>query len=173
MLAGIQFDDLSGDKSYLPWLRYAHSKFANMLYARVRVHQRASMIACLGRDLHCSRRPRCLMLRRPWTACCSQGMQAQNIPGVTFYSVHPGIIATSLWRHSFVRFLVLPGAKSVAQGTATTVFCAVSDKAVPGEYHEDCNATPSTHPHATDLEMAKRLIEVTDSLIQAATAPAK
>ena len=101
-------------------------------------------------------------------------MQARQVPGVSFYSVHPGVILTNLARYTFpgsealghsLAGMQLPFGKTIPQGAATTVFCALSDKAVPGEYHADCNVMASPHPHFRDLAMAARLVEVTDALI--------
>jgi hypothetical protein len=108
-----------------------------------------------------------------------QGMEARKVrPGVSFYSVHPGAILTNLGRHilpgaetlaSMLKRIQLPFGKTVPQGAATTVFCAVSDKAAPGEYHADCNVVAtSPHPHFRDMEMASRLLDVSDQLIRAA-----
>lgn len=70
--------------------------------------------------------------------------------GVMSVSLHPGVIHTGLWQHSIGEsiFIALgrPFLKSVAQGAATTVFCATHPSLDPnggGKYYEDCKeATP-------------------------------
>ena len=49
-------------------------------------------------------------------------------------------------------------AKSVAQGAATLVLCAIGHPmAVPGSYHADCAAAKAPHPMADDADLAAKL----------------
>lgn len=69
--------------------------------------------------------------------------------GVQAYSLHPGSIVTDLGRHTTRLFtvlipLLLLVLKTPFQGAQTTLFCALSDKAVPGAYHKDCQKTTTT-----------------------------
>jgi len=61
---------------------------------------------------------------------------------VQAFSLHPGTIPTDLARHSYVVGLFYgaakPFLKSIAQGAATTIYCALDQRAVPGGYHSDC-----------------------------------
>ena len=95
-------------------------------------------------------------------------MQARAIPGVNFYSLHPGVIPTNLMRYTTsMRINYNPFAKNIPQGAATSDFCALSDNAVPGEYHADCNVVmTSKHKHFRDLDMGKRLLEVSEALVR-------
>jgi hypothetical protein len=123
-------------------------------------------------------------------------MHARNVPGVTFYSLHPGAIRTNLQRYSSLSTIImsiLPVGKSIPQGTmllccgacvrppwsdvpvcmcglgsgaATSVYCALSDQAVPGEFHESCNVTyESMHAHFKDMAMAERLLQVSEAIV--------
>lgn len=88
--------------------------------------------------------------------------------GVTAYSLHPGVINTELarnnWQASFFYSVGQIFMKSIPQGAATTVFCAISDAAKPGEYHSDCQpAAPRSE--GTSDEIAKRLWELTEQTI--------
>lgn len=68
--------------------------------------------------------------------------------GVSFHSLHPGnMISTGIQNHWWLwRFLFAisrPFTKSIGQGAATTVFCAVtpqlgSDKELSGRYWNNC-----------------------------------
>ena len=106
-----------------------------------------------------------------------QAMQARSVPGVSFYSVHPGVILTQLSRYMSVNGIIkslglkhMPFGKSIPQGAATTVFCALSDTAVAGAYHADCNVvTESRHPHFNDVAMGERLLEVSAKIVQEKT----
>jgi len=102
-------------------------------------------------------------------------MHTRQIPGVTFYSLHPGSIFTNLYK-GFGASLTKkisgwPFAKSIPQGAATTIFCALSDKAVPGEYHSDCNVDlEGAHKHFRDMDLAAKLMEVSENIISEKTA---
>lgn len=62
--------------------------------------------------------------------------------GVHSYSLHPGAIATELGRNSTMASIFYgvarPFLKSIEQGAATTVYCALDSRANPGGYHADC-----------------------------------
>ena len=55
--------------------------------------------------------------------------------------------------------------KSIPQGAATTVFCCVSDSAVPGAYHYDCARHTPTHTGDSD-EAAQQLWKLSEVLLQ-------
>lgn len=82
----------------------------------------------------------------------------------TANALHPGVIATDLWRHmnpvarGFTAVGKAVGFKSVAQGAATSCYVAAHPgaAAVSGAYFKDCNvATPNEH--AQDPSLAERL----------------
>ena len=91
--------------------------------------------------------------------------------GVTAYSLHPGNIKTQLGRHiGFAQtlngvFLSISG-KSIPEGAATSVFCAVSPKAVAGEYHDECNVdTLGFHPKFRDADNVNTLWALSEKLV--------
>jgi len=82
--------------------------------------------------------------------------------GVSAYSVHPGVVATSLWRH--VPKFVLPVLKmrpmlTAEQGARTTLHCVLdAPQTETGLYYADSRVqTPSKI--AQDPELARRLWE--------------
>jgi retinol dehydrogenase 12 len=83
--------------------------------------------------------------------------------GVTTYSLHPGVVATDVWREvpGPFRWLIKLGMISVEQGAATTVYCAtaVDCASETGLYYDKCRAkTPSAMAQDTALaaELWKR-----------------
>ena len=65
---------------------------------------------------------------------------------VTTYSLHPGTIASDIWREVpwGLRHLMRLAMRSTEQGAATTLHCATSDEAgaETGLYYEDCRPKP-------------------------------
>ena len=67
--------------------------------------------------------------------------------GLTGYSLHPGTMATplnqvalpSMLLAAYNAFIRLVG-KTDEAGAETTLFCALSDRSVPGGFHQDCRA---------------------------------
>ena len=109
------------------------------------------------------------------------------------FSLHPGAIFTDLMRHAPSEALVQHGIiddagkplidpandrKTIAQGAATQVWCAVSPQldGMGGVYCEDCDiAWPSpaesaiqrgVKPWASDIELADRLWTLSESLVE-------
>ncbi|KAL3834400.1 hypothetical protein ACJIZ3_009136 [Penstemon smallii] len=90
---------------------------------------------------------------------------------ITANSVHPGAIATNLFRHhSFINGLVSVLGKhvmkNVQQGAATTCYVALHPdvKGMSGKYFADSNLA-KTSLQANDNELAKRLWDFTLNLI--------
>ncbi|KAL4570772.1 hypothetical protein LXL04_026434 [Taraxacum kok-saghyz] len=81
---------------------------------------------------------------------------------ITANSVHPGVIATNLGRHSgfnsFFYSVFNFMLKNIPQGAATTCYVAVHPqvKGVSGEYFADSNLSKPT-THAEDAELAKKV----------------
>lgn len=95
--------------------------------------------------------------------------------GVTAYSLHPGVIATELGRNNgTLNFLFYqlgsPFNKSIPQGAATTVYCALSPDAAAGGYHMDCHAAKCRSDGRRE-DLAAQLWEVSERVI-AEVAPA-
>ena len=90
----------------------------------------------------------------------------------TANAVHPGVIATNLWRHmNVVARVAAPVAAAVAmknmeQGAATQCYVAThpSLASVSGEYFSDCNITKPSR-HARNEAMAERLWDVTEAIV--------
>lgn len=158
-IAAVDFDDIDFDKrGYDKWLAYGQSKTANALFA-VSLDERG---------------------RRH---------------GVRAYSVHPGSILTPLARHLSREELDGFGAiasdgspvidpwrdmKTVEQGAATAVWCAVADELgnVGGVYCEDCDIAPvesagrfGVRPYAIDPTSADKLWKLSASLTGTDIAP--
>ncbi|MED6121128.1 Short-chain dehydrogenase TIC 32, chloroplastic [Stylosanthes scabra] len=93
---------------------------------------------------------------------------------ITANSLHPGTIATNLFRHmdmgvatgivNAIGRLVL---KNVQQGAATTCYVALHPqvKGVSGKYFSDCNLSQTTS-HGTDADLAKKLWDFSMNLIK-------
>lgn len=95
--------------------------------------------------------------------------------GVTAVSLHPGAIATDLmryvpWHVKLAALLSAPAMKSVPQGAATSVFCAVVPRAElqGGCYYKDCAVHVPANAEARDPDLARRLWEWSEAAIQAA-----
>jgi NAD(P)-dependent dehydrogenase (short-subunit alcohol dehydrogenase family) len=73
---------------------------------------------------------------------------------ITAVALHPGVITDSdLWRHAGK---VMQANKSVPQGAATSVYCAVAPGLTGGAYYEDCSEQ-NTAEWATNPAFAERL----------------
>ncbi|KAK6155680.1 hypothetical protein DH2020_009928 [Rehmannia glutinosa] len=97
---------------------------------------------------------------------------------ITANSLHPGAIATNLFRHhSFVNVFVLVNSglvaalgrhvmKNVQQGAATTCYVALHPdvKGITGKYYDDSNLA-ETSSQANDQDLAKKLWDFTHNLI--------
>jgi NAD(P)-dependent dehydrogenase (short-subunit alcohol dehydrogenase family) len=92
----------------------------------------------------------------------------------TAYSVHPGVILTGLNRNmgavTGTLFRSLGGlfTKTIPEGTATEVFCAVNPKAVAldGQYVADNNLA-KPRAEADDPALAKKLWDVSERIVAA------
>lgn len=99
---------------------------------------------------------------------------AKRLAGTTktANAVHPGVIATNLWRHmNVVARVAAPVAAAVAmknmeQGAATQCYVATHPSLadVSGEYFSDCNITKPSR-HARNEAMAEKLWEVTEAIV--------
>jgi retinol dehydrogenase-12 len=90
--------------------------------------------------------------------------------GLRAYSLHPGGVATGLQRHISisqlvnvpVRFLIF---KTELEGAQTNLFCAVSDEAVPGKFHSDCQESGLGNPHADNPEQAREWWDYSEKIV--------
>ncbi|KAJ3291085.1 hypothetical protein HDU79_002712 [Rhizoclosmatium sp. JEL0117] len=144
---GILFDDLDASKAYSPWVRYGHSKLANVLFAKE----------------------------------LNNRYRLQHVVSV---SLHPGVIFSSdLYRYSSFSSLMNAVAnilkrpkellrnltersKTIPEGAATTVLCALGP-VEGGGYYYDCKMSKGEglHSKANDAELANKLWEVSEKLI--------
>jgi len=91
--------------------------------------------------------------------------------GIKAVSVHPGVIETELSRYmgfmgTLFRFFGRPFFKSVEQGAATSVYCAVSPDVEDqsGSYFQDCKMASTSHAQIND-DMAEKLWKWTEKII--------
>ncbi|OQS01804.1 hypothetical protein THRCLA_05747 [Thraustotheca clavata] len=141
---GIIFDDLNAEKSYKTWERYGQGKLANVLFTK-ELHRRFA-------DKH-----------------------------IISAALHPGVItSTELTRHmglasSFQGFTQMrwgtmftamgDGMKGIPEGAATTVTVAGNPNVVPGAYYVNCQVSDKLHPTATDSELAQKLWDVSEKIV--------
>ncbi|MDH4608063.1 SDR family oxidoreductase [Pseudomonas sp. BN102] len=80
--------------------------------------------------------------------------------GVTTYAVHPGVVATDVWRTlpGPAAWLLKKFMRSEAEGAATTLFCATTPalSTQSGLYYADC-AEAEASPTAQDMALAAEL----------------
>lgn len=81
---------------------------------------------------------------------------------VTTYALHPGVVATEVWRRvpAPVAWLMKRFMLTAEQGAATTLYCA-TDPALAGEtgrYYDDCRERPPSRI-ARDMRLARELWE--------------
>ncbi|KAL1531405.1 Short-chain dehydrogenase TIC 32, chloroplastic [Salvia divinorum] len=101
-------------------------------------------------------------------------LKEENVE-ITANSLHPGAIATNLFRHySFLNGLVgVLGKhvmKDVHQGAATTCYVALHPgvEGMTGKYYADCNLA-ETSLQAKDQDLARKLWDFTNNLIDKST----
>jgi NAD(P)-dependent dehydrogenase (short-subunit alcohol dehydrogenase family) len=88
-----------------------------------------------------------------------------NGTGVTSYALHPGVVASDIWRRvpAPVRPLVTMRMLTVEQGARTSLYCATAPEKdlVSGAYYDNC-AERSPSPVATP-ELGERLWEQSEA----------
>lgn len=93
--------------------------------------------------------------------------------GVTTYAVHPGIVATDVWRavpapiaRLIKRLMITP-----EEGARTTLYCATAPEVAEesGRYYADCRAIEPA-PAAQDRLAARRLWEASEQWLRVALA---
>jgi len=127
--AGIEFDNLAGQRSYGAWSAYGQSKLANLLFAK----QLAKRLAAEGR-----------------------AVTANSVhPGVILSGLQRNMPAIQRLSMALAGPIAL---KSIPEGAATQVYVATRPEldGVSGEYFADCNiAQPSAR--GRDAALADRL----------------
>ncbi|PRW56818.1 short-chain dehydrogenase reductase SDR [Chlorella sorokiniana] len=136
----IHIDDLNCERRwYGAWASYGNAKLANLLFVKE-------------------------LARR---------LQEEGSP-VEAFALHPGICHTSIGEHMGGRATVFycmykPWLKSAAQGAATTIYAATAPElsGKSGAYLEDCHEAKPWRC-ARDADMARRLWDKSEELVQAA-----
>lgn len=88
--------------------------------------------------------------------------------GLRAYVLHPGGVRTGLhtamsnWLTAPLLFLIF---KTPLEGAQTTLFCSVSDEAVPGKYHSNCRQSQLGNPHADNPERARDWWEYSEKIV--------
>ncbi|HEY3252543.1 MAG TPA: SDR family oxidoreductase [Polyangiaceae bacterium] len=135
--AGIEFDNLAGQRSYAPWAAYGQSKLANLLFAK----QLAKRLLSAG-----------------------SAVTANSVhPGVIVSGLQRTMPAVQRLGMAIISPIAL---KSIAEGAATQVYVATRPEleGVSGEYFADCNiAQPSAR--GRDAELAERLWQESEQIV--------
>lgn len=128
---GIPFDGLrESTKSVTGLPEYAVSKLCNVLFTKELARAQA------------------------------RGGESKSEPNLRSYALHPGVIASDIWRHvpRLLRPLVTAFMKSTEEGAETSLYCATAADTAneDGLYYDDCRAvTPSEE--ARDEALAREL----------------
>ncbi len=89
--------------------------------------------------------------------------------GVTTYSLHPGVVASDVWRALPwpIGPLIKPFMLSSQEGAATTLYCATSPECATqsGLYYDKCKAVSPSRV-ARDAQLAQRLWQASEQWIQ-------
>ncbi len=133
---GIEFDNLSGERSYGAWRAYGQSKLANLLFAK----ELARRLAGTGKTANAV---------HPGVILATN--LSRNIPSPLLL---PARSAASLF------------AKTVAQGAATQCFVAThpSHEKISGAYFADCNIAQSS-ALSHDAALAARLWDESERIV--------
>jgi NAD(P)-dependent dehydrogenase (short-subunit alcohol dehydrogenase family) len=135
---GIQFDNLSGEKGYRPWVAYGQSKFANLLFAKE-----------LARRFHGTKRTANAV--HPGVIHTNRGrnMKLPSAVGTLFYGIGGALVL-----------------KSISEGAATECFVAVHPLAAlaSGMYFSNCNPA-KPRADAEDPTLARRLWDTSEQIV--------
>lgn len=137
--AGIEFDNLSGERDYQPNKMYGQSKLANALFS-----------------LELARR-----LRAEGSTATSNAVH----PGVINTNLGRHFEA---WKRTAAKLIGWTFMKTVEAGAATTCYVATAPALAEtsGRYFEDCNpVVPEAGKHMEDLTMAGRLWMTSEQLL--------
>lgn len=135
--AGIEFDNLAGQRSYAPWAAYGQSKLSNLLFAK-----------------HLAKR-----LKGAGSTVTANAIH----PGVIMSGLQRNMPAVQRWGMAIAAPISF---KSIAEGAATQLYVATRPElaGVTGEYFADCNmAQPSER--ARDATLAERLWAESEQIV--------
>ncbi len=133
--AGIEFDNLAGERGYTPWGNYGQSKLANILFARELARKFAGT-AKTANSLH------------PGVIATNLGRHMNPVANVAVAIAKPLVLKS------------IPEGAATQCYIATHPSLA----SVSGEYFADNNVSKSS-AHGQDSEMAKKLWSVTEEII--------
>jgi NAD(P)-dependent dehydrogenase (short-subunit alcohol dehydrogenase family) len=137
---GIQFDNLSGEKGYRPWMAYGQSKFANLLFAK-QLARRFTGTHRTANAVH------------PGVIHTNLGrnMRLPSFVGAAVYGVGGALVL-----------------KSIPEGAATECFVAVHPLAarLSGLYFSNCNPA-KPRAEAEDPVLAQRLWDRSEEIVAA------
>lgn len=134
--AGIEFDDLAGEKSYDAWKHYGQSKLANILFARA-LHKRFEGTKRVASSLH------------PGVIKTNLGRNNRKSVDDIFESMDPAKVKT-----------IPQGA-----ATQCFLAAHPSGAEAAGRYYADCQPK-ETSPLGQDDDLAERLWEETEKLVK-------
>lgn len=136
--AGIDFDNLRGEKSYLAWRAYGRSKLSNLLFAKE--------------------------LARRFEESGSGRIAHAVHPGVINTNLGRHLNPVMRWGMKLGEMLLF---KTIAQGAATQVFTAVHPAAgeVNGEYFSHCDVE-ATSRQGRNMALAARLWEESERIVK-------
>jgi len=145
---GLKLDDLSAEKSYLPWERYGASKLANVLFTR-ELNRRMTLQD--GNVISVSVHPGAII--------STNLLKDQSISHIG------GAFHTIGWKPACLYSLLFQRNKSIAEGASTTVVAALSPNVVPAAHYADCQVSNEVHAKAHDEVFAERLWQISEELV--------
>ncbi|OUM66203.1 hypothetical protein PIROE2DRAFT_6639 [Piromyces sp. E2] len=89
--------------------------------------------------------------------------------GIQVFSVHPGVVRTSLYQHDFISNIFVKNfpiaLKTTKDGSLTSTYLALenSENLTSGEYYFECDVVPY-NPLVNNKDVRKKLMEYTESL---------
>ncbi|KAG6754528.1 hypothetical protein POTOM_042569 [Populus tomentosa] len=184
---GIRFAKLNDPSGYNSLSAYGQSKLANILHANELARQlKCTLSLCYKLGFSLSR-PSLALVPEVFGHCAFLSKLLQHFDDILFNqedrvevtanSVHPGLIATNLFRHySFLTGLVgLVGKyviKNVQQGAATTCYVALHPKVkgMSGQYFADSSIAKASL-QANDAELATKLWDFSLDLVRRGSTP--
>ncbi|KAJ3101986.1 hypothetical protein HK100_004441 [Physocladia obscura] len=145
---GIPFDNLNAEKKYNGWSCYGTSKLGVVLFTReLQRRESANNIVCV--------------------AVHPGNVGGTNIATGMGLSQQLAMMALVVRNQTVSQFLKDTKLKTVIEGCATSLFCALSPSIVGGGFYHDCTLSKGEllHKKAGDVEMGLKLWEVTEKLI--------
>ncbi|KAK8656106.1 hypothetical protein V6N13_108665 [Hibiscus sabdariffa] len=154
---GIHFDKINDQSGYSSFAAYCHG---------VRVLAQGHPPRAAPRVLHDSK-----VQPLPPSMLTAKRLKEDGVD-ITANSLHPGGIATNLFRHmslvgGLVNIFGKIALKNVQQGAATTCYVALHPqvKGVSGEYFKDSNIGKAS-AHGRDAELAKKLWDFSMEMVK-------